>query len=115
MFVLKFAYFIVASSRLVPLLEEEQRDAGVSGFKFLFEVSAPSSCSSLAEASRRTHVAARPPRTTDGFDTNPTGTDILSTVCFKTLSCLGKKVKKILCSFNSKRNRFVGCKLTFIQ
>ncbi len=33
-------------------------------------------------------MAARPPRSTEGFDTKPTGTDILSTICVKTLSCL---------------------------
>lgn len=59
-------------------VEEVQRDAGVSGFHFFFEVSARSS---LAEASRGTA------RTTDGFHTNPSSTDTLSTVCFKTLTC----------------------------
>lgn len=66
-------------------MEEVQRDAGVSGFHFFFEVSAPFFCSSLAEASRGTA------RTTDGFHTNPAGTDTLSTVCFKTLTCFGGK------------------------
>uniref|UniRef100_A0A672L915 C2H2-type domain-containing protein n=1 Tax=Sinocyclocheilus grahami TaxID=75366 RepID=A0A672L915_SINGR len=54
-------------------------------------------------------LSARPPRTTDGFDTKPTATDILSTICITTLSCLGEENHEI-CSvhFQSRTALFIS-------